>query len=145
MACSNPVLCKPNPLQTTNIYRWWTWTLASMMVKNAGEDGEAREIDFWVLWSHKRWLQFDHVQWFVSCNTSGKTSYMHLKRWHLFFLLYQYICYSPFQMPNTHFTSIMSIMHCTSIEIYKYILIFPWKIYIYIYTAFLGATIVRCF
>lgn len=136
--CRVRVLCYANqaPLQTTNIYRClecrWTRTLASMMVKNAGEDGEVRE-DRLLVWSHKDGRNLTMCSDLLIVTRVVKHHIMSLKRWHQFFPSYHYICYSPFQMPNMHFTSIMSIMHSTSIEIFKYILVFLW-IYIYIHT-----------
>ena len=94
-------------------------------------DGEVLE-DRLLVWSHKDGrnltmcsdlLIVTRVVKHHICLSNGDTSSF----------LRSIICYSPFQMPNMHFTSIMSIMHCTSIKIFKYILVFLW-IYIYIHS-----------
>jgi len=150
--CRVRVLCYANqtPLQTANIYRClecrWTRTLASMMVKNAGEDGEVRE-DRLLVWSHKDGrnltmcsdlLIVTRVVKHHICLSNGDTS--------------------SFLRTIIYVTHLSKCLTCTSLQLWvlcialllKYLNIYLFfseyiYIYIYTYTVFLGATIVGCF
>ena len=146
--CRVRVLCYANqtPLQTANIYRClecrWTRTLASMMVKNAGEDGEVRE-DRLLVWSHKDGRNLTMCSDLLIVTRVVKHHIMSLKRWHQFF---------PFG--PLYVTHLSKCLTCTSLQLWvlcialllKYLNIYLFfSEYIYTYTVFLGATIIGCF